>query len=90
MEPNNPDLSSQRFWRRSHPTGRASVVGAVLGIVAIALAVVAAVPVAMNWPDSWPGALVVVALASFGLALIRRHMSRHRTGQVHADSSGRS
>ena len=83
-------MASKVLPRRSHPTGRASVVGAVLGIVVMALAVVAAVPVAMNWPASWPGALVVVALACFGLVLIRRHMSRHRAGQAHAESSRRS
>jgi ABC-type antimicrobial peptide transport system permease subunit len=70
------------FSKHSHPTSRASVVGAVLGIALIALAVAAAVPVAMNWPAWWPGALLVVALGCIGVALIARHVSRHRAGHA--------
>jgi amino acid transporter len=67
--------------KHSQPTSRASVAGAVLGIIFIAVAVVAVVPVAMNWPASWPGVLVVIALGCIGVALIARHMSRHRVDQ---------
>jgi ABC-type antimicrobial peptide transport system permease subunit len=68
--------------RRSHPTSPASVAGAVLGIILIALAVAAAVPVAMNWPAWWPGVLLVLVLGCSGVALIARHMSRHRVSQA--------
>jgi peptidoglycan/LPS O-acetylase OafA/YrhL len=64
--------------KHSQPTSRASVAGAVLGIILIALAVGAVVPIAMNWPASWPGLLLVVVLGCIGVALIMRHMSRHR------------
>ena len=71
--------------RQTHPTSRASVVSAVFGIILIAVAVVAAVPVALRWPASWPGLIVVVALACVGVALIVRHMSRHRVGVSNAE-----
>jgi len=64
--------------RHDRPASRASVAGAVLGILFIAVAVMVVVPVAMNWPDSWPGTLIVFALGCVGVALIARHMSSHR------------
>jgi uncharacterized membrane protein len=65
--------------RHRHPTSRASVAGAVLGIFCIAVGVVVLVPVAMKWPDTWPGLLITPVLIYFGARLIRRHISRHRS-----------
>jgi hypothetical protein len=73
--------------KHSQPTGRAPVAGAVLGIVFIALAVLVAAPVALNWPASWPGLLIVIASGSIGVALVMRHISRHRVGQINAEDS---
>lgn len=67
--------------KQSHPTGRASLFGAVLGIVLVAVAVVAIALTAVNWPASWPGLLIVVALVCIDVVLITRHMSRHSAGQ---------
>jgi len=39
----------------------------------------------MNWPASWPGVLLVILLGCAGVALIARHMSRHRAGQTNAE-----
>lgn len=64
--------------KHSQPTSHASLLGAVLGIVFIALALLVAVPVAVNLPESWPGALVVLALACVGVALIVAHVLQHR------------
>jgi hypothetical protein len=77
-------LGVKKLPRHSHPTSRASIAGAVLGIIFIASAVMVAVPVAMNWPAWWPGALAVIALCCFGVALIVRHMSSHREDRTHA------
>lgn len=67
-----------------HPAGRASVFSAVAGIILIAIAVIAIVPVVLGWPKSWPGLLMVIAMAGTGIALLVIHMSRHRRG----DDSG--
>jgi hypothetical protein len=65
--------------RHHHPTSRASVAGAVLGIFCIGVGIVVLVPVAMKWPDTWPGLLVTPALIYLGARLIGRHISRHRS-----------
>jgi uncharacterized membrane protein YkgB len=65
--------------RHHHPTSRASVAGAVLGIFCIAVGIVVLVPVAMKWPDTWPGLLVTPVLIFLGARLIARHKARHRS-----------
>ena len=53
-----------------------SFAGAVLGIVLIAVSLFISVPVAVNFPESWPGAVLAVCLAFVALALIVAHL-RH-------------
>ncbi|MBI3714602.1 MAG: hypothetical protein HY255_01260 [Betaproteobacteria bacterium] len=66
------------FPGRIHPDSRASLAGAVLGILLIASSVVGLVPVAMNWPASWPVPPVIVLACGTGGVLIAMHMFRHR------------
>ena len=47
---------------------------AIFGIALIAVALVASVPVAMNFPESWPGAVLVLSVAGLGVALIATHI----------------
>lgn len=71
-------LPARPVKRHPHPVSRSSIAMVVLGIMLVAAAVMTAVPVAMNWPTAWPGALLVVAFACAGVALIARHKSHHR------------
>ena len=68
--------------RQQRPTSRASLAGAVLGIVCIAVGIVVLVPVAMKWPDTWPGLLVTPVLIYLGARLIARHISHHRSDKA--------
>jgi cyanate permease len=73
------DGISVPMTKHSEPAFRGSFPGAVLGIVFLALALFVAVPVAVNFPDSWPGAVLVLALLCVGAVLIRAHLVReHR------------
>jgi hypothetical protein len=76
-----------RTRKHSQPTSRASLAGAILGIVLIALAVLACVPVAVNLPASWPGGIIVVALAGVGVALLKKHAAHHRAAGADAKES---
>lgn len=49
----------------------------ILGIGMIALAMVVAVPVAVNFPASWPGAVLAVAIAGLGISFVAGHLKLH-------------
>ena len=64
----------------AHTGSHGAMFGAIFGIALIAVALIVSVPVAMNFPESWPGAVLVLAAAGIGVALIAKHLRLgHRT-----------
>ena len=55
-----------------------STVSALFGLVMILVAGLISLPVAVNFPESWPGAVLVLTMAGIGVVLIAAHISRAR------------
>jgi len=61
--------------------------GAIFGIALIAAALLIAVPVAVNLPESWVGAVLVLALGGIGVALVVSHVRLGHRGARRQRSS---
>jgi len=61
-----------------HAASRGSTIGAIFGAVLIVVALVISLPVAVNFPESWPGAVLVLAIAGIGAFLITAHIKQWR------------
>ena len=64
-----------------HEASRGSTIGAILGAALIVIALLIALPVAVNFPESWPGAVLVLTVAGIGVALVAAHIGRVRQAQ---------
>jgi hypothetical protein len=70
-----------------HATSRSSTISAIFGAVLIVVALAISLPVAVNFPGSWPGAVLVLAVASAGVFLITGHIKQwRRANRVNRES----
>jgi xanthine/uracil permease len=64
-----------------HEASRGSTIGAIFGAALIVIALLTALPVAVNFPESWPGAVLGLTVAGIGVALVAAHIGRARQAQ---------
>jgi len=67
-----------RMTGEVHETSRGSTVGAIFGVGLIVVALIIGLPVAVNFPESWPGAVLGLSVAAVGVGLIVAHLKRVR------------
>ena len=53
----------------------------VIGLLLIVAGLLTAIPVAVNFPDSWPGAALVVALVGAGAVSLLKHGGDQEPGR---------
>ena len=70
-----------RMTGEVHEPSRGSTVGAIFGLVMIVVALLITLPVAVNFPESWPGAVLVLTIAGIGVVLTAAHINRVRRAQ---------
>jgi hypothetical protein len=71
-----------------HAPSRKSTISAIFGAVLIVVALAISLPVAVNFPESWPGAVLVLALAGLGAFLIIGHFNQRRRAHQASGASG--
>ena len=62
----------------THTAGIRSTFGALFGAMLIVVALFVGLPVAVNFPESWPGAILSLSMAAIGVALVTMHLIRVR------------